>query len=123
MLKASEEKSLKNLEQNWYNLPNIVILQTIRQGNSIAFNIHFPSRYQYILLSSTLVIIIFYYIECSSENIRLVKIGITGLSDDLTHDKVIASGPEFKMCYVIPIGLILMAALLNIKADHRLSQI
>ena len=53
----------------------------------------------------------------------MVKIGINGMSDDLTHDKVGASGPEFKMGYVIPICLILMATLLNIKADHRLSQI
>ena len=33
----------------------------------------------------------------------MVKIGINGMSDDLTHDKVGASGPEFKMGYVIPI--------------------
>ena len=30
-------------------------------------------------------------------NIRLVKIGITGMSDDLTHDKVVVSSADFKM--------------------------
>ena len=39
------------------------------------------------------------YIESNNENIRLVKIGITGMSDDLTHDKVVA--PKIKMGYVI----------------------
>ncbi len=35
---------------------------------------------------------------------RLVKIGITGMSDDLTHDKVVALSPEIKMGCVKPIS-------------------
>ncbi len=45
-----------------------------------------------------------YYIESDNENIRLVKIGITGMSDDLTHDKVVFSNPEFKNGCVKPIA-------------------
>ena len=55
----------------------------------------------------------------------MVKIGITGMSDDLTHGKVVVSSPEFKMGYVKPIAYTesAMAALLIIKDDRRLSQI
>ena len=38
-----------------------------------------------------------YYIESNNENIRLVKIGITWMSDDLTHDKVVVLSPKIKM--------------------------
>ena len=34
----------------------------------------------------------------------MVKIGITGMSDDLTHDKVVVLSPEIKMGYVKPIS-------------------
>ena len=43
-----------------------------------------------------------YYIK--SKKIGLVKIGITGMSDDLTHDKVVVVSPEIKMGYVKPIS-------------------
>ncbi len=68
-----------------------------------------------------------YYIESNNENIGLVKIGITGMSDDLTLDKVVVLSPEIKMGYVKPISQLnrytesAMAALLIIKADRRLS--
>ncbi len=48
------------------------------------------------------------------------------MSDDLTHDKVVVSSPEFKMGYVKPESQLnrytksAMAALLIIKADRRL---
>ena len=48
--------------------------------------------------------IIFYLshiiIESNNDNIGLVKMGITGISDDLTHDKVVILSPEIKMGYV-----------------------
>ena len=54
----------------------------------------------------------------------MVKIGIAGMSDDLTHDKVVVLSPEIKMGYVKPISTeSAMAALVIIKADRRLSQI
>ena len=59
----------------------------------------------------------------------MVKIGITGMCDDLTHDKVVVVSPEINMGYVKPISQLnrctesAMAALLIIKADRRLSQI
>ena len=34
----------------------------------------------------------------------MVKIGIIGMSDDLTHDEVVAVSPEIKMGYVKPIS-------------------
>ena len=42
--------------------------------------------------------------ESNNENIILVKMGITGMSDDLTHDKVDVLSPEFKMGYVKPMA-------------------
>ena len=45
-----------------------------------------------------------YYIDSNNENIGLVKMGITGMSDDMTHDKVVVLSPEIKMGYVIPIS-------------------
>ena len=41
-----------------------------------------------------------YYIESNitnNENIRLVEIGNTGMSDYLIHDDVVVSSPYFKM--------------------------
>ena len=43
-----------------------------------------------------------YYIESNDENMGLVKIGITGISDDLTHNKVVVLSPEINMGYVKP---------------------
>ncbi len=40
----------------------------------------------------------------NNENIGLVKIVITEMSDDLTHDKVVVLSPEIKMGYVKPIS-------------------
>ena len=49
--------------------------------------------------------IIFYlshnYIESNNDNIALVKIGIAGMSDDLTHDKVVVPRPIIQ--YGLPI--------------------
>ena len=51
------------------------------------------------------------------------------MSDDLTQDKVVVLTTEIKMGYLKPISYLnrytesAMAALLIIKADHRLSQI
>ena len=36
--------------------------------------------------------------------IGLVKIGITGMSDDFTHGKVVVLSPEINMDYVKPIS-------------------
>ena len=47
----------------------------------------------------------------------MVKKGITGMSDDLTHDKVVVLSPEITMGYVKSISQLI------IKADLRLSQI
>ena len=59
----------------------------------------------------------------------MVKIGIAGMSDDLTRDKVVSSS-EIKIGYVKPIASLnrfntesAMAALLIIKADRIPSQI
>ena len=45
-----------------------------------------------------------YYIYSNNENISLVKIGHTGMSDDSIHDKVVVSSPDFKMDNVKPIA-------------------
>ena len=90
ILKASEEKMVEKLGAELVYLPNIAILQTIRRElNSVQ---RLPSRYQCILQSSTLVTL---YIESNNENIRLLKIGIPGMFDDLNHDKVVVSSPRF----------------------------
>ncbi len=81
--------------QNWYHLQTLLSANhPTWELNSVQHNFNIDClegiNASYYLLPQS------YYIESNNENIGLVKIGITGMSDDLTHDKVVVLSPEIR---------------------------